>query len=70
MCDECVTPCDTTENLRHANSDPQHSLTANIIVYIVEETWFQQHYKNILILFVILHSEKHYMSNFPAKLRL
>ena len=24
MCDECVTHCDTTKNLRHANSDSQH----------------------------------------------
>ena len=23
-CDECVTHCDTTKNLRHANSDSQH----------------------------------------------
>lgn len=32
MCDALVTPCDTTRNLRHANPDPQQSLTTNIIV--------------------------------------
>ena len=70
ICDECITPCDTTKNLRHANPEPQHSLTTNIIVYIVEYTRFLQPYRKILILFAILLSEKHDLSNFPAKLRL
>ena len=32
MCDECVTPRDTTKNLKHANPDPRHNITTNIII--------------------------------------
>jgi hypothetical protein len=32
MCDEQVTPCDTTRNLRFANPDSQQSLTTHKIV--------------------------------------
>ena len=35
MCDKHVTSCDGTQNLKHANSNPQQSLTTQIIVYIV-----------------------------------
>ena len=62
-------PCDTITKLKLANPDPQNNLRTNIILCIVEVTWFHQSYRKIFFFFAILLSEKYEMSNLPAKLK-